>query len=285
MQYLDRQETIQHRTGDVPLGYYPVDEHFPRYRMQLHWHREAELICIQRGRLRMVIDGDEINAEAGDLVCVASGSIHGAEPENSLYQCIVYDAEALLPQANACRAPALRVTRRNLHIKNRMIRDNPALAGSIENLFHICKSGLIGYEAELAGALILALAAIRREVPENADASQSDQNWRRSEQIKPALEYIEQNFREHVSLDTLAALSGFSPKYFCRYFRAIVHRSPIDYLNYYRVECAAQYLRRADMNVAEVAALCGYADSSAFIKQFRKYKGTTPKQYKLHAEG
>ena len=35
------------------------------------------------------------------------------------------------------------------------------------------------------------------------------------------------------------------------------------------------------MNVAEVAALCGYADSSAFIKQFRKYKGTTPKQYKM----
>ena len=36
------------------------------------------------------------------------------------------------------------------------------------------------------------------------------------------------------------------------------------------------------MNVAEVAVHCGFADSSAFIKQFRKYKGTTPKQYKLH---
>ena len=187
MQYLDRQETIRHRTGDVPLGYYPVDEHFPRYRMQLHWHREAELIRIQRGRLCMVIDGDEINAEAGDLVCVASGSIHGAEPENSLYQCIVYDAEALLPQANVCRAPALRVTRQNLHIKNRMIRDNPVLQEGIDRLFGICESGLIGYEAELAGALVLTLAAIRRVAPENADAPQSNQNWRRSEQIKPAL--------------------------------------------------------------------------------------------------
>ena len=282
LQYLDRQEQIQHRTGDVPLGYYPVDEHFPRYRMQLHWHREAEMIWIRRGRLRMVIDGDEIDADAGDLVCIASGSIHGAEPENSLYQCIVFDAEALLPQAPACRAPALRMTRQNLHIKNRMIRDNPPLGESIERLFGICENGMIGYEADLAGAMMLALSALRRAVPEDHAAPQSDQNWRRSEQIKPALEYIEQNFREHISLDTLAALSGFSPKYFCRYFRAIVHRSPIDYLNYYRVECAAQYLRRADMNVAEVAALCGYADSSAFIKQFRKYKGTTPKQYKLH---
>ena len=38
------------------------------------------------------------------------------------------------------------------------------------------------------------------------------------------------------------------------------------------------------MNVAEVAVHCGYADSSAFIKQFRKYKGTTPKQYKLRMQ-
>ena len=40
-----------------------------------------------------------------------------------------------------------------------------------------------------------------------------------------------------------------------------------------------------DMNVAEVAVHCGYADSSAFIKQFRKYKGTTPKQYMLRMCG
>ncbi len=64
-----------------------------------------------------------------------------------------------------------------------------------------------------------------------------------------------------------------------------MHRSPIDYLNYYRIERAAQLLTGADMNVAEVAVHCGYADSSAFIKQFRKYKGTTPKQYKLHISG
>ena len=61
-----------------------------------------------------------------------------------------------------------------------------------------------------------------------------------------------------------------------------MHRSPIDYLNYYRIECAAHFLATTDMNVAEVAVHCGFADSSAFIKQFRKYKGTTPKQYKLH---
>ncbi len=280
MQYLERQEQIRHCTGDLPLAYYPVDEHFPRYRMQLHWHREAEVIYIRCGRLRLVIDGAEIDANAGDMVCVGSGSIHGGNPEECFYECIVFDPDALLPQAACCRAPALKLTRRNMHIKNGTIRDNPILSESIERLFDICRKEIVGRETQLVGALISFLGAQQESVPDADMMVQSDQNWRRSEQIKPALEYIEQNYREHISLDTLAALTGFSPKYFCRYFRAIVHRSPIDYLNYYRVECAAQFLTRDDMNVAEVAALCGYADSSAFIKQFRKYKGTTPKQYK-----
>ena len=109
----------------------------------------------------------------------------------------------------------------------------------------------------------------------------SERSWQKAEQLKPALEYIERHYDQRVSLETLARLTGFSPKYFCRYFRTIVHRSPIDYLNYYRIERAARLLAGDEMNVAEVAVHCGYADSSAFIKQFRKYKGTTPKQYKL----
>ena len=72
----------------------------------------------------------------------------------------------------------------------------------------------------------------------------------------------------------------FSPKYFCRCFRAILHRSPIDYLNHYRIECASHFLTASDMTVAEIAQRCGYNDSSFFIKQFRKYKNTTPKQYR-----
>ena len=56
--------------------------------------------------------------------------------------------------------------------------------------------------------------------------------------------------------------------------------SPIDYVNYYRIECASHFLTSTDMTIAEIAQHCGYNDSSFFIKQFKKYKGTTPKRYR-----
>ena len=39
-------------------------------------------------------------------------------------------------------------------------------------------------------------------------------------------------------------------------------------------------LQEGERSVGEIAQRCGYNDSSFFIKQFRKYKNTTPKQYR-----
>ena len=279
MHYLDRQEEIQHRTGDVPLAHYFVDEKFCRYRMTLHWHQESELVYVRKGRFRLYLDGGEVVMEPGDLTIIGSGVIHGGEPEECVYECIVFDPKAMTPNIESVRQRIKPLQRSNLILKNGLIETDPRFRNAIETLFGVCKAGIAGREAELIAAVFSFQACALKM--EGVRDPVTGRGWQRAEQLKPALEYIEQHYMQHISLETLASLTGFSPKYFCRYFRGIVHRSPIDYLNYYRVERAANFLTGEDMNVAEVAALCGYADSSAFIKQFRKYKGTTPKQYKL----
>lgn len=283
MHYLDYHEQIPHRTGDFPLDYYFVDEHFPRYRMPMHWHKETEIIRINRGRMCFYLDDDELTAEAGDLLTVGGGVIHGGEPEACEYECIVFDPEALTPGIESCRGALRPLMRNNVFLKNSIIDADPAFRAAVEKLFHVAAD----FESRSLEMLSAVFDFLHCQLS-NMDVAQlrtvSERTWQKAEQVKPALEYIEQHYGQHISLETLARLTGFSPKYFCRYFRTIVHRSPIDYLNYYRVECAAHFLASGDMNVAEVAMHCGFSDSSAFIKQFRKYKGTTPKQYKIRIQ-
>lgn len=279
MHYLERQEEIQHRTGDVPLAHYFVDQKFPRYKMPVHWHQETEIVYVHQGCFRLYLDGGEVLMETGDLVTIGSGVIHGGEPEDCVYECIVFNPKAMTPNVESIKQAIKPLQRSNVFLKNGLIESRPDFKYAIDRLFGVCKEGIIGREAELMGAVFSFLSEeLKAGGVQDLVVGRSLQ---RAEQLKPALEYIEQHYSQHISLETLANLTGFSPKYFCRYFRGIVHRSPIDYLNYYRVERAATFLTGEDMNVAEVAALCGYADSSAFIKQFRKYKGTTPKQYKM----
>ena len=283
MHYLDYHEQIPHRTGDFPLAYYFVDESFPRYRMTMHWHKEMEIIRIQRGRMCFFLDEDELVAEAGDLLTVGGGVIHGGEPENCVYECIVFDPLALTPAIESCRGALRPLMRNNVFLKNGSIEADPAFRAAAARLF-ARSADFDGRSMEMLGAIFDFLGCQLGSLGAAQLRTVSERTWQKAEQLKPALEYIEQHYGQHISLDTLARLTGFSPKYFCRYFRTIVHRSPIDYLNYYRIECAAHFLANSDMNVAEVAVHCGFSDSSAFIKQFRKYKGTTPKQYKIRIQ-
>ena len=95
------------------------------------------------------------------------------------------------------------------------------------------------------------------------------------------LDFIDSSYRKPGTLETLARLAGMTPRYFCRFFYAFIHRTPIDYLNYYRVERACLLLASPDLTITEIAYRCGFNDSSYFGKVFRKYKGISPKQYQL----
>lgn len=97
--------------------------------------------------------------------------------------------------------------------------------------------------------------------------------------VKNVLDYISDNYSDSISLGRLARIAGMNPKYFCRYFRSMTGRTPIDYLNYYRVECACEMLSTKNISIKETAISCGFSDESYFVKTFRKYKNTTPKQF------
>ena len=279
MHYLDYNEQIHHRTGVFPLAHYPVDMRHERYRMPMHWHREAELIRVREGALRLYIDDQEALARAGDLALIAEGVIHGGEPENCVYECAVFDAGALLG-AEPCARALRGLSNRSLLLERGVLARDENLSGAVGRLFGRCTAGVEENALGITGALYACYYGLSRNREAAALDAPASRFVRKAEQLKPALEYIETHYGQPISLEALARLTGMSPKYFCRFFRTIVHRSPIDYVNYYRVECATHFLAASDMTVAEIAQRCGYNDSSFFIKQFRKYKGTTPSRYR-----
>ena len=101
-------------------------------------------------------------------------------------------------------------------------------------------------------------------------------------QFKQVLEYIEANYQNTISLEQMSRAASMSPKYFCRFFMDMTHKTPMDYLNYQRVEHAAFLLSTSHSSVTDVAFSCGFNDLSYFIKTFKRYKGVTPGKYTQH---
>ncbi len=270
-------ENRQHGTDDFPLEYYLADNSHPRYKMAHHWHSETELLYIQKGRFLLSLNGKEYVLEEGDLCYISEGALHGGLPQDCVYECLCFNSNALLKHSNLVSDYLKDVENSRALILPVFTRRQPGILKCASRMFAAVRSKKSGWELlALAGLYDFYGTVIQQDYRETPPDSTVFQRLR---QIKMALEFIEQNYQKPITLEQLAHVSGLSAKYFCRYFRNILNKTPIDYLNYYRVERACFLLEDNKLSVTDVAYACGYNDSSYFVRCFKKYKGITPNQY------
>lgn len=276
MHYLDTNENRKHGTDDFPVGFYHVDESHPRYEMPFHWHRESELIRVLEGSLQITLDDHPVSLSSGETAFIAGGVVHGGNPHNCAYECVVFDLESIFSAGIGKQLLRPILKRRT------KIQDFYGIDSEIQPMMDRLLDSMIqkrdGYELSVLGILCEFFGLVLRD--RLYRPTQEDSRERaRIEPLKPVLEFIETAYSDEISLEQLARLSGMSPKYFCRYFRAVTQKTPFDYLNFYRIERACCLLDPDGPPVAQVGYQCGFNDASYFIRIFKKYKGITPKQY------
>jgi len=82
----------------------------------------------------------------------------------------------------------------------------------------------------------------------------------------------------------LAELAGVSVAQLERHFRRVFQLTPQQVQTKLRIE-AAMRLLRGDQSVAAIGLACGFADQSAFARQFKATVGMTPRDYRAMAAG
>ena len=134
------------------------------------------------------------------------------------------------------------------------------------------------------GAIYAILGLLLREKAPAGGELHARERMAGDSKMKAVLQWIEENYAEPASLEELAAVAGMNPHYFCEFFKRYTRRSPIDYLNLYRIDSACRMLKVSGCSVTEAAFSCGFNDLSYFVKTFKKYKGVTPRQYRRRFE-
>lgn len=279
MKYLDYQEHRKQGTFNFPVAFYHVEQTHPRYQMPYHWHQECELIYILSGEFSLTIDNRLYHLKEGDIVFIQDGLLHGGSPRNCIYECLVFDMKLLLKDNHVCTGQIEKIMSHELLISGQLPQTNSSLHAITEQLFSAVREKYTGYEFFVQGNLYLLIGFILQQELFSAKSEQEKHISYRLKQVKQVLRYIEDHYSEEISLDDLASIAGMNPKYFCRFFKQITQKTPIHYLNYYRIECAREQLSTTDASITEIALRCGFNDISYFIKTFHKYMGMTPRQY------
>ena len=101
--------------------------------------------------------------------------------------------------------------------------------------------------------------------------------------VQQMLSCIIQNYTEEPSLDEIAESGAQSKSTCCRLFRAYLGQSPVDYLNAYRLQASCKLLAESSLKINDVAAQCGFNNTSYYIRMFQRSYGITPRDYRMQA--
>lgn len=235
-----------------------------------HLHDAIELVFVERGSLKLEIQGKATRLEEGDMACIFPEVIHGYEDPEETGQnriLLVICGPAMLEETavrfrSQCpRNPVLRRGGYPAGIREAMRELEKEEHG--ERQFLVQK-GLLLF---LLGKLLSCLELEQLELPPSVQL------------VHSLLTFMEEHFRENISLSDVAEQLCVSKYHLSRIFSNRLQISFNDYLNRLRVEYAMSLIRKSDRSFLDIALDAGFESPRTFNRAFRKLYGMTPGRY------
>jgi AraC family transcriptional regulator len=120
------------------------------------------------------------------------------------------------------------------------------------------------------------LDTARKSHPSERPRAAGLAKWR----LKRALDYIDGNLGEAVSLADLASAAGLTRMHFAAQFRGATGLRPHDYLLRRRIERAQTMLRYSNNSILDVALQVGFQTQAHFTSTFRRFVGEPPNAWR-----
>ncbi|MGG3468205.1 AraC family transcriptional regulator [Neobacillus pocheonensis] len=125
------------------------------------------------------------------------------------------------------------------------------------------------------------LIDILLQVNQYAKKSQSIDNLKLPPtEIAEVVGYLLDHYQKPIDVETLSRQTGMGRTMFFKDFRMLTGLSPNEFLNRLRVQCAMDLLRSTKESVLELAYASGFQSLSSFNKQFKRYTGQSPREYR-----
>ena len=121
---------------------------------------------------------------------------------------------------------------------------------------------------------------IKKDMLKIYDQLTSHTNNPQSDTIYQIAHYLNLNYNRPFDQSTCAKLFYINKDYMCRKFKTTFQTNMVSYLNTLRIQHAKEFLSNPDIKAKDVAFLVGFNDEKYFFRQFRKFTGYTPNEYR-----
>ena len=252
----------------APGGYHP-----------LHWHEEIELLYQLNGRSDIQIDGEKYQIQNKLLTVIDSRQVHSIHTysDTSMFICVHISKkliEKYIPDIDLYRIYCIPDD-----IPDSQFPEYLSVCRQMEALLRLYITDKPAWQMESEGIILQVLAQLirhfsRKSAPDEIVLSSADRTS--FNRIRDVITYVEEHFREPISLQDIAGHLGLGREYFCRFFKKNMGMSFLRYLNEVRISHVYRDLEQTDAPIAEIAEKNGFHNQKLFNRTFREVYGCTP---------
>lgn len=250
----------------------------------LHRNDDIELVRLQSGRMKAVIEDESFEMEAGDFLFINKGRLHQltTDQDDCSFICMLINprvfrheiaiGEEIVRQLLSPLAPSCLY----LQASDKYCRE---IVWMMDHLIDYQEVTFMSSYMEFIGIIHLIMSRLYiLNKPESGSIKSESPATR--ETLDKILSYIQQHYMEKLTLEQIASAGNVSRTRCCQLFKAYVGVTPIEYLNHHRLTISRSMLCDSQNSVAEISAACGFSHQSYFAQQFVRKYGYTPSEYR-----
>ncbi|BCN31090.1 helix-turn-helix domain-containing protein [Anaeromicropila herbilytica] len=278
------------------LKYFAEDEDYPIFvqsgqhdgDMPIHYHNDfSELVMVTNGTATHVVDNEKYFIKKGDVFVINNHTSHGYEdPHDFKIYNIMYKTEYLYHSVNDIRKSAgfhaLFVIEPYLAKEHNFNSRLTLELSDFEFGNQLISSMLMEYTQKNEGyqtfvqSYFMQLIVFLSRKYNFTEINKKDTIIH----FATAISYMENHFKEPLSLQMLASKANISTRHFTRIFYETYETTPMNYVLQLRLQYACHLLKKSKLTIIEIAYESGFNDSNYFARQFKNIYGITPTKYR-----
>lgn len=235
-----------------------------------NWHDNTEFLYCLEGHGYVHCDNTELLMTKGDIIIINARCLHKIDsPESVKYYCLIIDNSFF--KDNGIDIEKIRFKERfNDTLAAEYIEKAVSCFKQSDGKFSIAQKRL-----NVLNFVYYICCNYSQEL-----STKSTTFTKSYTAVLDAIEYINKNFRQRLSLDEISSNAGFSRYHFSRIFKENTGQTIIEHINTKRCEYAGILLRDTSFTVSEISFECGFDNPSYFAKTFKNIYGLLPSEYR-----
>lgn len=242
-----------------------------------HWHEYVEFLWLREGHLTAVVQADTYELEPGDLLVINSGELHMTRFSGRNAYC-PYVLIQLSSRRLGAYFPGKEGLRFNTLIHREEIQRNPDIFEALKAMQELFEGNEEGYQLLFRARFFDFLYHMYKSYSTTALRRTENAASRDLNRVMDVVSWVQQHYREPLSLEDAAAHLSISKEYFCRIFKKYTGQTFLDYLCMTRTSRLYDQLQTSDLSIPDLMEQNGLTNYKTFLRTFHDLYGTTPQK-------